>query len=323
MLGELLGALPAPTDPDVLVATETGDDAGVYRLDDRRALVQTVDFFTPVVDDPYDFGRVAAANALSDVYAMGGRPLTALAIVCFPDTVLPATVLVDIMRGAQASVAAADASIIGGHSVRDAEIKFGLAVTGTVDPDRIRRNRGALPGDLLVLTKPLGTGIVATALRKGELSDARRVELTETMARLNRAAAESMEPLDVHAATDVTGFGLAGHAWGMARASGASITFHFDRLPLLAGARELAESGFLTRGGRDNAELVRDVCHIDPALQPAEVAIVMDPQTSGGLLVSLPADAAATLIERLAARGERGWIVGEVAAGEAGLRIAR
>lgn len=308
----------------MLVATETGDDAGVYRLSERQALVQTVDFFTPIVDDPYDYGRVAAANALSDVYAMGGRPITALCITCFPDKVLGGEVLVRIMQGAEDKVAEAGASILGGHSVSDPELKFGLAVTGLVDPARIVRNAGARPGDLLVLTKPLGTGILSSAVKKGRLGPDEARQLTETMAELNRVAGEEMARHEVHAATDVTGFGILGHARGMVRASNVAFHLGFDQLPLLPRALSLAGEGVVTRGDRTNAVLVEDVADLDPALAKPEVSILMDPQTSGGLLMAVARGDAERLVSALHGRGiAAAAVVGSVAAGPARLVVTR
>ena len=307
--------MPALQDPRVLVATETADDAGVYRLQDDLALVQTVDFFTPILDDPHDFGRVAAANSISDVYAMGGRPLTALSVLCFPEKDLPPEVALQIMEGARRSAGEAGVAILGGHSVSDSELKFGLAVTGTVHPDHVWRNRGARPGDVLLLTKPLGSGILSTAHKKGALSSERRKQLTEVMATLNRSAAEGLAGLDVHACTDVTGFGLAGHAAEMARASDVCLELRFVDLPLLDGTLELAET-FLTRGERTNAELTADVLRGDDALTRPQRSVLLDPQTSGGLLVALSEDDA----ERAGERFES-WRVGVVSEGPAEVRV--
>jgi selenide,water dikinase len=295
----------------LLVGFDLADDAGVVRLDADRALVQTVDFFTPVVDDPYLYGAIAATNALSDVYAMGGTPLTALNILCW-DTELPHELLHEILRGGLDKVREAGALLVGGHSVTDDEVKYGLSVTGLVHPDHIWRNQGARPGDVLVLTKPLGTGIVTTAAKQDACPATLFDEAVRVMATLNRAARDAAVGLEVHAATDVTGFGLAGHAWEMAFASGVTLRFRAGRLPVFPGVVALAEAGHLTRGDRDNRPYVRDLRFdgVSAALQ----SVFVDPQTSGGLLFALPrADA-----ERLAHLGE---IVGEVVAGPPGVQF--
>lgn len=284
----------------MLVGTETWDDAGVIRVSAELALVQTVDFFTPIVDDPRDFGAVAAANALSDCYAMGGMPWTALGIVGFPQKTLPLDVLVATMQGAQEVLVEAGVALLGGHTVKDPEFKFGLAVTGRVHPDRIVRNRGARPGDRLFLTKPLGTGILATAIKRERLDPETAALLVRTMRTLNRAAGEAMVEAGAHAATDITGFGLIGHALNMARASEVTFRFTASAMPVLPGAREFLAAGVFPGGLKDNAAaLARDVrMPDDPALR-----LLFDPQTSGGLLVSLaPADEA-RFQAALAARG--------------------
>ncbi|HFE53924.1 MAG TPA: selenide, water dikinase SelD, partial [Bacteroidetes bacterium] len=243
VLEEVLAQMPATGDPRVLVGTETADDAAVYKLDERTALVQTVDFFTPVVDDPYQFGAIAAANSLSDVYAMGGRPLFALNVVGFPSNRLPTSVLERILEGARDKTAEAGISIVGGHTVDDTEPKFGLAVTGVVDPNRILTNSGAQVGDGLVLTKAIGTGVLATALKRGLLDRDVEERLITTMASLNRVAAETAQGYNIHACTDVTGFGLLGHLYEMARASGVNVEVEANAVPLLPGAAELAAAG--------------------------------------------------------------------------------
>lgn len=279
----------------------------MVRLDAERALVQTVDFFTPVVDDPYLFGAIAATNALSDVYAMGGEPLTALNVLCW-DQELPAEWLHQILRGGLDKVREAGALLVGGHSVTDDEVKYGLSVTGLVHPDRIWKNQGARPGDVLVLTKPLGTGIVTTAQKVDSCPASTFDEAVRVMATLNRAARDAALPLEVHACTDVTGFGLAGHAWEMAAASGVTLEFRTSALPLLPGVLELARQGFLTRGDRDNRPYVRDLRFDDVSAEWQSV--VVDPQTSGGLLFAVPADDALRL-------ASVGVVVGRVVGGAA------
>ena len=299
----------------MLVGTETWDDAGVIRVSAELALVQTVDFFTPIVDDPRDFGAVAAANALSDCYAMGGTPWTALGIVGFPQKTLPLEVLVATMQGAQEILVEAGVALLGGHTVKDPEFKFGLAVTGRVHPDRIVRNRGARPGDRLLLTKPLGTGILATAIKREQLDPETAALLVRTMRTLNRAAGEAMVEAGAHAATDITGFGLLGHALHMARASEATLRFTASAVPALPRAHELLAAGVFPGGLKDNAEaLARDV------RMPGDAALrlLFDPQTSGGLLVSLAPAAEARFQTGLAARGAPPAArVGEVVARQA------
>jgi selenide,water dikinase len=285
--------------PNVLVGLETWDDAGVFRVSDELALVQTVDFFTPIVDEPRDFGAVAAANALSDCYAMGGTPMTALGIVCFPHKVLPIETLAETMAGAGEVLAEAEVSLLGGHSVKDPEFKFGLAVTGHVHPQRIVRNRGAKPGDLLMLTKPLGTGILSTAIKRDRLDADSIALLVRTMRTLNRDAAAAMLAAGARAATDITGFGLMGHGVGMARASGVTFRFHSARVPVLPHALELLAEGVFPGGLEDNVRgLARDV----HAGDGPNHRLLFDPQTSGGLLVSLAPAAEARFLEELANR---------------------
>ena len=244
---QVLRGLPANEHPDLLVGTNHYDDAGVFRIDEKTALVQTVDFFPPLVDDPYEFGRVAAANALSDVYAMGGEPLTALSIVGFPDEDLPIEILGEILRGGHERVTAAGAVIVGGHSVRDSEIKYGLAVTGKIDPDRIITNGGAKPGDRLVLTKPIGSGVITSAAKKGKIDDDELATTIAVMTQLNRGGRDAMIAVGVSAATDISGFGLVGHAFEIADASGVTVELDTASVPLLPRTLELARNGFLTR----------------------------------------------------------------------------
>ncbi len=294
----MLSVLPRNHDPRVLVDHATGDDAGVYRLDSGEALVQTVDFFTPVVDDPYLFGAIAAANALSDVYAMGGRPLTALSIACFPEREFPTEWAAAIVKGGYDKLSEAGCLLLGGHSVRDAEIKFGYAITGLVDPAHLLTNAGARAGDALVLTKPLGTGVVATALKAGAASDDVVAAAASSMATLNRAAAEAARRHGARAATDVTGFGLVGHALGLARESGVTLEFDLHALPLLPGARQLARR-FQPGGLRANRRAYEECVAGQAAVDQDLLALVFDPQTSGGLLICLPAEAAQALAAEL------------------------
>jgi selenide,water dikinase len=309
-LDQVLAALPRVTDENVLVGFDTADDAGVYRLTPECALVQTVDFFTPIVDDPSTFGAIAAANALSDIYAMGARPLCALSIVAFPAGGDP-ELLREILRGGAEKMREAGCVILGGHSVADDEIKFGYAVTGTAPPSRVITNAGAEPGDVLVLTKPLGTGVIATALKRG-IADPHHVEASvASMLELNREAAEALEGLIVHAMTDVTGFGLIGHAREMAVASGATLEIEAERVPLLAGAREYARAGALAGGLKNNREFASCAVETVRPIEQDLMDLFYDPQTSGGLLIALPEADAGRLRRRFPRACPVGRVVGK------------
>jgi selenide,water dikinase len=302
---QVLHQLPAFEHPDVIVGTETSDDAGVFRLRPDLAIVNTVDFFTPIVDDPYVFGQIAAANALSDIYAMGAEPKTALNIVGFPKGALDLEVLREILKGGAERVKEAGAVIIGGHSIIDRELKYGMAVTGIVHPDRVIRNVGVQEGDALVLTKPLGTGIIATALKQRKASKESVREAVSSMVTLNRTGSEIMQNFPVHACTDVTGYSLLGHATEMAMGSGVTIVLESARLPILRGAARLAKAGFLTGGCKRNREYLRDKIIVDRSIPEDLVEVAFDPQTSGGLLIALPAGEAPALVEELQASGIR------------------
>jgi selenide,water dikinase len=296
--------LPVHHDDRVLIDYRTSDDAGVYRLDGNRALVQTVDFFTPIVDDPFAYGQIAAANALSDVYAMGGRPLTALAIAAFPKDA-ERTILQEIFAGGLDKLREAGVALLGGHTVQDSEIKFGYAITGEVDPARVLANAGAQPGDALLLTKPIGTGIIATALKFGRAPQAAIAAATRSMTTLNRAAAgvlERMAPGVVHACTDITGFGLIGHGSEMAVASACSLELVADSVPLIDGARELVR-GNIPGGGRTNREHFAKGVSVAPGVDGALVDLLYDPQTSGGLLLAVSDRNASDVVSALAAAG--------------------
>ncbi|MEO8563365.1 MAG: selenide, water dikinase SelD [bacterium] len=286
-LTQALRGVPVHADGRVLVGRETFDDAGVFVLRDDLALIQTVDFFAPIVDDPYLFGQVAAANALSDVFAMGGEPLTALAIVGFPASVLPMSVLSDIIRGGQDKVREAGAVLIGGHTIIDEELKFGLSVTGQAHPDRLLTNASAQAGDRLVLTKPLGTGLLATAAKAEVLPNSSRDALHASMCTLNAVASRVALAIGVRCATDVTGFGLLGHASHIARASGVTLSIQGARVPELPGARALWTSGTRTGGAERNAHYLEPLVDWARA-SDADRALALDPQTSGGLLVCIP-----------------------------------
>jgi len=311
-LEELLsGIVPADT-ADLLVGLDPADDAAVYRLDDTTALVFTVDFFPPVVDDPWTFGRIAATNALNDVYAMGGRPLLALSVTAFPEE-LPTSVLGEILAGAGAATRDAGAILAGGHTIRDEEPKYGLAVVGTVHPDGVWRKSGAQAGDLVALTKPLGTGLVLQAVRDRRAPDGALDAAVAAMTELNEQAADVLRPFTPHAVTDVTGFGLLGHAHETAERSGVHISLEADLLPALPAALELAEAGVRTGGDRRNRDFAGD--HVRSTASEAVEALAYDPQTAGGLLVTLPRDKRVVLEATFAGAGLPLHVVGHVEQG--------
>jgi selenide,water dikinase len=297
-LDQVLGRVPGAPNQNVLVGFETSDDAGVYKLTPECALVQTVDFFTPIVDDPYTFGAISAANSLSDVYAMGGTPVSALSIVAYPGKG-DIEDLVAILRGGTDKMSEAACAVIGGHSIADEEIKFGYAVTGVVHPQRVLRNAGARAGDALVFTKRLGTGVIATALKRGMAEPAHVEESIRSMLELNRKAAEAMRAFDVHGCTDVTGFGLIGHAREMAVASGVTLEIDAARLEFLPGAIEYARRGALPGGLKNNREFASCAVEMARELPPELESLLYDPQTSGGLLISLAEPDAAAFIASL------------------------
>jgi selenide, water dikinase len=309
---------PALVNPEVLVGLETGDDAAVYRLRPDLALVVTTDFFTPVVDDAYTFGAIAAANALSDIYAMGAQPLLAVNLVAFPIKELGPALLADILRGGLDKVREAGIDILGGHSIDDHEPKYGLAVTGTVHPDRVRRNRGGRPGDRLVLTKPLGTGVITTAIKHQVAPPESAAAAIEGMLRLNRDAADAMATVEVHAATDVTGFGLLGHLHSMARASGVAARVEAASVPLLPGAQMLAEAGEVPGGTRSNERFLAARVRWPPHLSDATKTLLCDAQTSGGLLLAVPASEVERLLRALEQKRVTGAVVGQLTEGDAG-----
>jgi selenide, water dikinase len=312
-----LNQLPTETDPRLMVGRETSDDAGVYRLTDDLALIQTLDFFTPVVNDPYDFGRIAAANALSDVYAMGGRPLTAMNIVCFPLQQLDKNILKEILRGGQEKVHEAGAALVGGHSVDDLELKYGLSVTGVVHPDRVLTNAGAQPGDALILTKPIGTGVLATAIKGELLPDSALRHVTEVMATLNKTAAEAMAPYPVNACTDITGFGLLGHTLEVAMASRVTIQISMDSVPLLPEVLDLAAMGLIPAGTYSNRNYCSKHVLIAAANDPLRLDLLADAQTSGGLLIFVPQTVAPSLLADLHDQGvTEAAIIGQVICGD-------
>ncbi|GEA16058.1 MAG: selenide, water dikinase [Moorella sp. (in: firmicutes)] len=315
-LNQVLQYLPVMDDPNLLVGMNSVDDAGVYRLTGDLAIIQTIDFFTPIVDDPYLYGQIAAANALSDVYAMGGTPLTAMNIVAFPSKKVDIAVLAEILRGGADKVLEAGAVLVGGHSIDDEEPKYGLAVTGVVHPDRIVTNCGARPGDKLILTKPLGTGIITTAIKAEMATPEVAQEVSRWMATLNREAAAAMVAVGVHACTDITGFGLLGHGMEMARGSRVNLVFHAHAIPVLPQAREFAAMGLVPGGAYNNRHYVEKDVRIAPGVPEALQDILYDPQTSGGLLIAVAADKAGDLMAALMERGvTAAGIIGEVEAG--------
>jgi len=303
VLEEVLASLPVPVDPAVLVGSNTADDAAVYRISNEVAIVQTVDFFTPIVDDPYLFGAISAANSLSDIYAMGARPLFALNIVGFPDKRLPLRVLKDILRGAQDKASEAGVFILGGHTVEDTEPKFGLTVTGIVHPDQVIRNSTAQPGDALILTKPLGLGIIATAVKSGLAKAEAAQQAIEVMAALNRAAGEAMLEAGANACTDITGFGLLGHLREMAAGSAVDMNISAQAVPVIPAAWDLAGAGAVPGGTLNNLAHVSEYVSFDPGVSQVAKLILADAQTSGGLLISLPDDRADALLAGLRERG--------------------
>ena len=300
---QVLHGLPKFDDADLIVGIETADDAGVFRLRPDLAVVNTVDFFPPIVDDPYTFGQVAAANAMSDIYAMGAEPKTALNIVCFPKGKMDIQVLGEILKGGAEKVREAGAVVVGGHSIIDEEIKYGMAITGVIHPDRIIRNVGVQEGDALILTKPLGTGIITTALKKGKAPKESIQAAISSMLSLNKIAAKIMRGYPVHACSDITGYGLMGHALEMASGSSVTLILESAKLPILQRAPRLAEKGYLTGGCKRNRDYLKDKTTIDKTIREGLVETALDPQTSGGLLIALAQKRAPRLVEELQDNG--------------------
>lgn len=299
-------------DPNLLVGSSTCDDAAVYRLNRETAIVQTVDYFTPVVDDPYTFGQVAATNALSDIYAMGAKPLLALNIIGFPAKVLPLDILVDIMRGGDDKVREAGAIVAGGHTIEDHEPKYGLAVTGLVHPDRVITNSGACHGDSLILTKPLGIGIITTGIKGGLADEPAYRAAVDLMVSLNDRAAEVMTEMGVHACTDITGFGLLGHLYEMVVASRVGACIYLGKVPVLEPARALAAMGMIPAGAYRNLDYLEKWLRWDSHIDQMNRLILADPQTSGGLLIAVPAEKADTTVNDLLSAGVAGVRIGEI-----------
>lgn len=302
-LEEVLRGLPAPVDPAVIVGIETSDDAAVYKISDEIAIVETVDFFTPIVDDPYWFGAISAANSLSDIYAMGARPLFALNVVGFPSNRLPLSVLQEILRGAQEKAAEAGISVVGGHTVDDTEPKYGLAVTGIVHPDKVLRNSGAKPGDALILTKPIGVGIISTAVKRGLADDETACQARDLMAELNHSAGEVMREIGVNACTDITGFGLLGHLYEMTSGSGVNATINASVVPILKAAFDFAGADVVPGGSLNNLAYVESYVDFDSSISKVTKLVLADAQTSGGLLISVPKEKTEDILRELHSRG--------------------
>ncbi len=309
----MLGKLARQHDPNVLVGFDHADDAGVYQIAPDQALVQTVDFFTPIVDDPYAFGQIAATNALSDIYAMGGKPLTSLALVCFPDKA-DLEILERILAGGLSKMIEAGCTVIGGHSIRDEETKFGYSVTGLIDPKRVLANAGAQPGDALIFTKALGTGVISTAIKKGKAQPEWIDAAVESMTTLNKRAAEVIQQgnFRVHAMTDITGFGLIGHAREMALASNVSFRLKAQSIPLLPGAEECVRAGYIPGGLKNNRDFAECMVAYESSLSDELKALLFDPQTAGGLFISVAAEDSEKLLGELRAAGVQASNIGEV-----------
>jgi selenide,water dikinase len=311
VLERVLTGIKPVSDPNVLVGFENADDGGVYRLNDEMAIVQTIDFFTPVVDDPHTYGQIAAANALSDIYAMGGKPLFALSVVGFPEGTVGEDVLHAIVRGGTEKMNEAGVPVIGGHSVQDPEMKFGYCVTGVVEPRKLLTNGAAQPGDILVLTKPLGTGIIATGLKFGKASEDQINAAVRVMVELNRESAETLQKHGAHSATDITGYGFIGHAYEMAKASKATFVIDSDAVPLIEGTAELARKRMLPGGIMTNEAYVGNAASWE-GISDQQKQILLDPQTSGGLLASVPGETGEDLLADLRVAGVNGYCVGRV-----------
>jgi selenide,water dikinase len=311
----VLSGLPKqPHDPNLIVGFDTADDAGVYRLRDDLALVQTLDFFTPIVDDPFDYGRIAALNSINDVWAMAGTPLTAMAITCFPKKGVDPAILTEIMRGGLETLNKYGVTLVGGHSVDNEQIMFGYSVTGVIDPNKVARNSGARPGDVLILTKPIGTGVISTGIKKGAASAAAVKGSVETMLTPGNFAAEAMREFGVRGATDVTGFSVLGHAWEMACASKVTIEIDAQSVPLLEGALELAAVGMLTGADKTNREYVGSNVQIAETVDSNLLRLLFDPQTAGGMLIAYPGSDAEKLLSRLRENYPQTAVIGQVSA---------
>jgi len=308
----LSGLERQPDDPNLLVGFDKADDAGVYRLRDDLALVQTLDFFTPIVDDPFDYGRIAALNSINDVWAMGGTPITAMAITCFPKKGVDFEILKEIMRGGLSVLTENKVALVGGHSVDNEQIMFGYSVTGVIDPNHVATNAGAQPGDVIILTKPIGTGVISTGIKRAKASPEVVAESIATMMTPGKYAAEAIAKFDLKGATDVTGFALLGHAWEMARASNVTIEIDSGHVPLINGALELAVSGMQTGADKTNREYVGEDVEIAPGIDPNLVKLLYDPQTAGGLLLAVAEDKAKDVLGELLRNYPQSVTIGRV-----------
>jgi len=309
----VLSGLPKqPHDPNLIVGFDLADDAGVYRLRDDLALVQTLDFFTPIVDDPFDYGRIAALNSINDVWAMAGTPITALAITCFPKKGVDFSILAEIMRGGLEILTQNGVALLGGHSVDNQQIMFGYSVTGVIDPNKVATNAGARPGDVIILTKPIGTGVISTGIKFAKTPPEVAASSVQTMLTSGKAAAEAMREFGVKGATDVTGFALLGHAWELACASRVTIEIDSSRVPLLTGAVELARAGLLTSGDKTNREYIGEDIEIAESVSAEMANLLYDPQTAGSLLIAIPAEWSAAILARLNEAYPRARVIGRV-----------
>ncbi len=320
----MLSGLSLGSNPNLIAGIERAEDAGVYKLTDELAIIQTLDFFTPIVDDPYMFGQIAAANALSDVYAMGGKPLTAMNIVCFPREKMDLSILREILAGGLDKIHEANVTLVGGHTVEDPELKYGLSITGTIHPEKVVFNGRARPGDRIILTKPLGTGIVSTAIKFGKANEKAINRVTRSMATLNLKASELMQETGVNACTDVTGFGLLGHAAEMIEGTDVGMVIHSADVPVFPEAKGLVEIGMLPGGLKRNREFRKDMTEMGQDVPAYLENILFDPQTSGGLLISVPADRASALLKRMHEEGiSEANIIGEIVAEPKGRIIVK
>jgi len=307
-----VGGLKIKSHPNLLVGLDSPDDAGVYKLDSQTALIQTLDFLTPITDSPYEFGQIAAANSLSDVYAMGGKPITVMNIVCFPSNDLDEDILSQTLEGGLDKIHESGAVLVGGHSVDDQEFKYGLSVTGIVHPDKVLANATARTGDAVILTKPVGTGIMSTAIKAKLATKENIKESVAVMSMLNKAAAEVMTQFSVNACTDVTGFGLAGHLLEMAKGSKKSITLYSKKVPVLKNVLDFANMGLIPAGAHKNRRFFEELTRIDTSVDRVSVDLMFDPQTSGGLLISLNEKDAKKCVEKMKINGLNAWIIGEI-----------
>ena len=322
---QVLNKLPKVTDKNVLVGTEGIDDAAVYKINDEQAVVETLDFFTPIVDDPYLFGQISAANSISDIYAMGAKPLFALNIVAYPMQSLGPEILAQILKGGSDKAAEANIFVVGGHSIDDAEPKYGMCVTGIVHPKKIMANSGAKPGDVIILTKPLGVGILTTAVKRGKRTEAQIGAAIQSMAALNRPGGEAIDEVGAHAATDITGFGLIGHLCGMAGSSKVGIELNYSALPVLPEVIDLIKEGVVPGGTKKNLAFYGERVDFDPALTDAEKTLCADAQTSGGLAIVLPAEKADACVASLKKHKALAYaVIGKVVADHPGrLKVRR